>query len=147
MKTLVIISCGKRKIWDENPNHGPCQAKNAYTGPLFKLAKQYAEKYADKWLILSAKYGFIPPNFTIPENYNVTFKNPKTNPITLTQLKKQAQQMKLHQYDEIIVIGGKHYIEICKQIFPPNKLKTPFAGLPLGKMMQKIKQAIKLITK
>jgi hypothetical protein len=35
----------------------------------FNLKKQDAERFADHWVILSAKYGFIDPDFSIPGSY------------------------------------------------------------------------------
>src|SRR5680860_1607691 len=82
---LVIVPCGKRKIWDHDPTHGPAKAEDAYTGTLFRLNREYAEKYGDRWLILSAKYGFVPPEFEIPESYDVAFNKKRTNPIGSSQ--------------------------------------------------------------
>ena len=48
MKDLCIVTCGKKKIWDKNPDSGPTEAKNVYIGPLSKKAKEYAEKYYPK---------------------------------------------------------------------------------------------------
>ena len=143
-RTLVIVSCGKRKIWDVDPGHGPCQAKDAYVGPLFKWARRYAEKFGDMWVILSAKYGFITPDFIIPGNYNVTFKDKKTNPISVDELKEQICRMGLGDYDEVVVIGGKEYVEVCKRVFPPERVRAPFSGLPLGKMISEIKRTVEM---
>jgi hypothetical protein len=30
---LVVIPCGKSKIWKKNPRAGPQKARDAYTGP------------------------------------------------------------------------------------------------------------------
>ena len=52
-RTLVIVACGARKIWDDNPNAGPTPAKDAYTGAPFKVNRRYAETFSDRWVILS----------------------------------------------------------------------------------------------
>ena len=62
----VIVPCGLSKIWDKNTNAGPTLAKDAYKGSPFKLNRQYAESFGNKWVTLSAKYGFILPDFEIP---------------------------------------------------------------------------------
>ena len=75
---LVIVPCGQRKIWDSQPNHGPAEACEAYTGAYFTVNKHYAKHFGEAWVILSAKYGLVPPTFRIPGPYNVTFKkNPR----------------------------------------------------------------------
>ena len=91
MKTLVIVPCGKSKIWKKNPKVGPINAENAYTGSPFKVNREYAETFSDKWVILSAKYSFIDNDFIIARDYNVTFNDPKTNPISASTLKTQAR--------------------------------------------------------
>ena len=69
---LVIVPCGQGKIWDTEPDRGPVAARDAYTGAPFKVNRAYAERFASYWVILSAKYGFIPPDYLIPGPYNVT---------------------------------------------------------------------------
>ena len=146
MPCLVIVPCGKRKIWDINPNAGPTPAKDTYQGPLFKACRAYAEKLAKTkgchWIILSAKYGFIDPNFIIPENYNVTFNDPSTNPITIQELRRQVKEKGLDKYTEIIALGGQQYLSRIKQAFPDKEVKAPFEGLPLGIMLKKIKEEV-----
>ena len=71
---LVVVPCGQGKIWDRHPGVGPTAAQGAYTGAPFRVNRAYAERFASRWVILSAKYGFIDPDFLIPESYNLTFK-------------------------------------------------------------------------
>lgn len=108
MKTLVVVPCGKSKIWKKNPRAGPKNAENVYTGSPFKVNREYAETFSDKWVILSAKYGFIDNDFIIAGDYNVTFNDPKTNPISASTLKRQAQN-RFFEYNCIVALGGKTY--------------------------------------
>jgi len=91
--TLAIIPCSKEKIWDEAPERGPCEARFAYTSRLHELCRIYAEEYADRWLILSAKYGFLKPDDILPETYDVTFSRSEDPFISLEDLRKQAQSI------------------------------------------------------
>ena len=120
MKDLCIVTCGKKKIWDENPNAGPTEAKNVYIGPLSKKAMEYAEKYyLDTWIILSAKYGFIDPKDIIPQNYDACFHKRNSKTISLEELKVQMEKKNFDEYDRIIVLGGKYYTQmiiICSMI-------------------------------
>jgi hypothetical protein len=130
MKPLVVIPSGRRKIWDIKPNARPTQAKNVYTGPPFKLNREYAETFSDKWVILSPKYGFIEPDFMIPEDYNVTFKDPKTNPISLSKLREQVND-RFSDYPCIVALGGTTYANLVIETFKGTDLKviTPSTGL------------------
>ena len=56
MKTIALVACVKTK------RSGCWPAKDLYCSPLFKLSRQYAERNANNWYILSAKYGLVAPN-------------------------------------------------------------------------------------
>jgi hypothetical protein len=144
-RLLVIVPCGQLKIWKKNPKHGPEKAKKAYTGAPFKVNRAFAEKFSDKWMILSAKYGFIEPDFEIPGDYNVTFKKPSTKPITVDALKKQAKEKNLQDYDIVIALGGEDYSNKAKQVFAKGSRVIALAtGLPLGMGMAHIKSLLSL---
>jgi hypothetical protein len=142
---LVIIAGGSWKIWDINPDAGPVSASDAYVGTPFKVNKEYAQRFGGRWMILSAKYGLIEPDFIIPRNYNVTFKDPSTNPITVGQIKKQIEEKRLNEFKEVVVLGGKDYANVVSQAFAgfSVRIKTPITGLRLGVAVGKVKQAIK----
>lgn len=142
---LVIIPCGQGKIWDRQPEAGAVQAQFAYTGAPFKVNMEYAKRMADRWVILSAKYGFIDPDYMIPESYNVSFKKKSSKPVSLDILVSQIEEMNLNTFDQVIGLGGKEYRAMMEAAFTPYKIKTdfPFAGLPIGKAMAKIKASIK----
>ncbi len=143
MSTLIVVPCGKGKVWDKQPHHGPAPAIEAYTGSMFRLNRQYAELFGDAWVILSAKYGFVAPDFIIPEMYNVTFRLPATNPIAADELRQQAHEQGLDGYSNVIGLGGKSYRTAITQAFAGADvhLQFPFAGLPIGKLMQATKAA------
>ncbi len=143
---LIIVPCGQRKIWDDHPTRGATPAREAYTGAPFKVNKKYAEHFAEQWVILSAKYGFIPPDFIIPGPYNVTFKKKSTNPVTVSALIYQVQEQGLHTYERVIGVGGDEYRSIIDKTFAGWGIKVsfPFAGLPIGKAMQATNRAVEL---
>ena len=144
VSALVVVPCGKRKIWDKDPAAGPTKAKDVYIGAPFKVNREYAEKYGDRWVVLSAKYGFVDPGFLISENYDVTFKDPSTNPISIRELKEQITQKALDSFDTVVVLGGKDYADVVYDAFAglDVKIEAPVAGLPLGYAMGAIRKAI-----
>lgn len=143
-RRLVIVPCGRSKIWDKHPTAGPTPAKDAYTGVPFKLNRQYAESFCNAWVILSAKYGFIPPDFVLPGPYEVTFKRKSSNPVSVEVLQAQVVTQRLSDFAIIIGLGGKEYRSAIESAFhqTPVELLFPFAGLPIGKSMQATKRAI-----
>jgi hypothetical protein len=143
LRLLVIVPCGQAKIWKKEPNHGPAKAKDAYVGAPFKVNKAFAERFADKWIILSAKHGLIDPEFIIPKDYNVTFTDLSTDPISVDDLLKQLKQKKLDICDLVIALGGEDYSSILKKVFmKASKVRAPTEGLPIGKAMGRIEYLI-----
>ena len=143
-QSLVIVPCGQAKIWSKLPNSGSVEARSAYSGGPFGINRSYAERFADHWVVLSAKYGFIAPGFMIPGPYNVTFKRRSPPPVDVETLREQVEQQRLMQYGPIIALGGKEYQHAVRAAFEPwtVEIVSPFAGLPIGKAMQAVKRAI-----
>jgi hypothetical protein len=146
---LIIIPCGAGKIWDNYPSHGPCKAKEAYTGSPFKVNRGFAEACAGKWMILSAKYGYIEPDFLIPGNYNVSFKDPMTLPVKADILIGQIRSQGLDKFGSVIGLGGKEYRQLILTSFAPFRIPVsfPFAdrGLKIGETMSLINKVISLV--
>lgn len=142
---LCVVPCGSLKIWDRNLNAGVVRAKDAYIGNFAKTCIEYAEKfYPDSYVILSAKYGFLFPDEIIPENYNVTFKDPKTNPVSVEELRKQAEQKGLTKYDEIVVVAGSKYVKVLEKSLSGKRIITPLRGFGgMGPMISAMKKAIR----
>jgi len=146
LKLLVVVPCGQAKIWKKYPWKGPTKAKDTYIGSPFKVNRKFAERFADRWIILSAKYGLIDPDFIIHEDYDITFTEPSTNPITLDDVKKQLRDMKdLQGYDAVIALGGQNYTDIVKQVFINfSQVLLPTEGLPLPEITHKVSSLSKL---
>ena len=141
---LVVIPCGQGKIWDRYPAAGPTPAKDAYTGAPFRVNRDYAERFAARWLILSAKYGFIDPEFVIPEPYNLTFKKKDPGLVSVATLRHQVGALGLAGFLDAVVLGGKEYQKAAREAFAGTeaKLHFPFAGLRMGVAMGATKEAI-----
>lgn len=124
---LLIIPCSKIKIWDRNPDAKNVKAKDAYISPYFKLCRKFAEIIKARWLIFSAKYGLIPPEFIIPDNYNVSF-NKNYDKSILTKIINQAEEYKIYRFNKIYSFCGENYNEILHIVLKPYKksLIIPF---------------------
>lgn len=141
---LIVVPCGKLKIWHKQPDRGPTRATDAYTGAPFKLNRAYAECFGDAWVVLSARYGFVEPEFEIPGPYEVTFTKAKTRPIGTEALRQQVEDLRLHRYPVVVGLGGAAYRAALSAAFAsfPVHLAFPFAGLQIGLMMQATKRAL-----
>lgn len=140
---LVVVPCGKSKIWKHEPERGSVPAAEAYTGEMFRRNRRYAEQFGYAWIVLSAKYGFIAPNFLIPGSYEVTFKDRSTHPIEISALRDQVRSQDLSQYAVVVGLGGKEYRAAIEEAFAgtPARIIFPFAGLPLGRLLRATQQA------
>jgi hypothetical protein len=146
LSMLVVVPCGKSKIWDKHADQGAVPAHVAYTGAMCRLNRQYAEQFGDAWIMLSPKYGFFAPNFVIPETYNISFRLPATHPIAVEELQHQVQALGLDAYSDVTALGGSGYRGAIVAAFAGTeaRLHAPFAGLPIGKMMQATKAAVEV---
>lgn len=116
-----------------------------YIGPFAKKCREYAEKfYPYLWCILSAKYGFLFPNDIVPGPYNVSFNDRKTNPITTKELSAQVMEKGLNNYERIVILGGKNYVKMVKEVFSSKEILVPLSECKgIGYMMGKLNEAIK----
>lgn len=143
MKTLCIVPCGQRKIWNKFPNAGPQKAKDVYTGPYASKCIQYAQLfYPESWCILSAKHGFLLPDEIIPGPYEVTFKKKHTNPITKNDLLNQVQDKGLNSFIRIIALGGKVYCDLIDDLFRGKTIIKPLSGKTIGVSLKILCEAI-----
>lgn len=142
-KRLIIIECGDRKVWSQNRDAGPQRAEDVYTGSYFRANRKHALWLGGDWIILSAKYGFISPDFSIPGPYNVTFNDSSTHPISVQELQEQVKQQGLWKYDEITVLGGRAYLDRIREAFAGTKarIEAPFAGVGMFDQMKTMKRA------
>lgn len=141
-RVLCVVTCGRRKIWDTQPWLGPVEARRAYTGPLARAALEYAERYCPHYVILSAKHGFLWPWEKVPGPYNVTFNNPGSGAIRLAELKKQAVEKGLMDYDVIIVLAGTRYARVVENVFHGKRIITPLKGMSMGQMISALKGGV-----
>jgi hypothetical protein len=116
----------------------------AYTGTPFKINREYAERFGDSWVILSAKYGFLHPDDGLEGPYNVTFKKRSPPPISYVALREQVETQGLGRFDQVIGLGGRDYRAAIEQAFAASavRLLFPFSGLPLGKCLHEVNEAI-----
>jgi len=146
VNTLCIVPCGSKKIWGKRPQAGPTPARNVYTGPFAGKCREYAETFHPaSWCILSAKYGFLFPDEVVPGPYEVTFNDRETCPISEVQLASQADSKGLGRYDRIVVLGGRNYVGLVREVFRGKAICTPLSDCRgIGYMMGKLNEAIRV---
>lgn len=143
---LIIIASGKPKIWDKFPDLGAVKASEAYTGTFHRLSKTYAEKFADSYLILSPKYGFLGPDDLVAGPYDVRFTMKGTSDATiqLAELKRMWQELQINPTELVPMLGGEKFRGLLSSITNNKQaFDFPLTGSSgIGVMQQKLKQAI-----
>jgi hypothetical protein len=98
-------------------------ASKAYRGQEITSWLATPESRTARWVILSAKYGFIEPEHPI-YNYDVTFNDPRTGPITDDALRAQAEHqtrwsdhVPLRRFSRVIVHGTDTYLRRTRAAF------------------------------
>ena len=107
-KVLVINGCSQSK-----QSH-PAQARDFYTGQLFRMVRKFSELHEFDQRILSGKYGLLTMEDLVdPYNQKISTKAD----IKRVQDKCLYRLVELHKtYDAIIVILGKKYREVISPI-------------------------------
>lgn len=124
--TLYIVSCTKEKIWDTEPGAARfVPARSAYLGAFVRNWLGSTQAETARWLILSARYGFIDPDQPIC-NYDVTFSDQATGPITDSALVAQAAHQRrwpdnrpLSQFKVVRVFASRDYLAKVRTAFEP----------------------------
>ncbi len=134
MRSLIVISCGKAKVWDRDPDRRSVPARDAYTGSLFRLCRRYAESQApEAWVILSAKYGLLRPNELI-DDYDVTITDPDA--ISVDTLRKQWRK-RFRKFERIISLCSRAYDRRLQAAVGSDlPFENPLAGQDLFKRMK-----------
>ena len=113
---MFILSCSSRK------QKGSHEARNLYKGNSLTSPIKYANYfYGDDWYILSAKYGVVKSN-TIIQDYDTTFSNPSSNPVTYETISKLFPDPQT----KVELIGGKQYVDMLQKAWPKSTVKNFF---------------------
>lgn len=136
MKTIVLISCCKKKLNCKAP------AEFFYQSPVFKKSLAYAKSLnTSDIFVLSAKHHLVSlsdelyPYDVCLKDFS-SFDRRKWGIEVINQLKMVSDL----DNDEFIIIAGKNYYsEIIKSI---NHYKLPLKGLTLGMRLKKLDEFI-----
>lgn len=94
--------------------------------------------------VFSAKHGFLFPDDIVPGQYNISFNDRKTNPITLKKLSSQVVEIRLDNFEKIVVLGGKNYVNIIKKVFFGKDIYIPLSDRKgIGYMISILNDAMK----
>ncbi|MCK4872833.1 MAG: hypothetical protein KAS72_08925 [Phycisphaerales bacterium] len=138
MSTIALVSCVKSKRSSDSP------ARDLYTSALFRKMRAYAERNADGWYVLSAKYGLVHPG-TIIEPYELTLK-------TMSRAERRAWADAVHKQMQaqgllqpgrtFLWLAGRPYKEDLAGLLAGYSQEDPLAGMQIGVRLQWLNQQL-----
>lgn len=138
MRPLYVLACSQTKD-PELVDGYQMQARDAYTGQAFRMARAQLEAAGAQWCILSGWYGFLWPTTWI-ETYDVRMEPvDEDTDFECFEAITQRQYGKLRSAGQVVVIGSRLYADACRHLLRRDVL-APVAGLPIGRMLQAIKK-------
>jgi hypothetical protein len=127
-----IVAGSKRK------RRSPAAARDLYTGPQFRLAREWAEHACDTWAIVSARHGLISPSAWLnPYDTEPPPKDPARHRWARS-INVSAQAMFAARRPTVFVLlCGELYREPWERGDMPYRLthQAPMRGMGLGQQI------------
>jgi hypothetical protein len=137
---IVLVGCGAKKL------DRPAPAGELYIGTLFQAARAWAEKFGDRWYILSAMHAMVPPEQQLYP-YNVSMADLDAN----RRAEWAGRVISMMEYEGLLVnshtwtfLAGKAYIEPLLPLLEGLEIKTPLAGMGIGKRTAWLQAAVRM---
>jgi hypothetical protein len=143
VRTLCLVGCCKRKLSHAAP------AKDLYCSTLFRLSRQWAERHADAWAILSARYGVVETE-TVIQPYDTTIADRSPfgqSPLTPKEFgpwlcaSVQAWRSRFAtpaRGAALVILAGRDYWQGL--VGHRLSFSTPLDGLNIGRRLRWLKQ-------
>ncbi|SMB85153.1 DUF6884 domain-containing protein [Deinococcus hopiensis] len=99
-RTIVLVGCVKSK------QSQPTLAKDLYTSSLFQARRRFAERFGERWFILSALHGLVDPEQHLA---------PYEQVLKAGESRRWAEQVftalgpQLQSGDRVVLAAGGHY--------------------------------------
>ena len=129
---VALVSCVKSK----GPKAAP--ARNLYTSALFRGMREFAERNADAWYILSAEHGLVAPTQVLEPYEKTLNRMPRAErDAWAAHVRRQLSEI-LPPDAEVIVLAGQRYREGLVPFLRDRgfSVSIPLDGLPFGKRLQ-----------
>ena len=129
----LTYRCGARK----GPH--PCAARDLYTGPLFRVARRWAEVHAGRWWIVSGKFGLVHPDEWIPP-YDETLTADKAEAWGQRVGHRLFQENDYHELggERVVILAGAIYADALEgplRALGVVRLEQPLRGLKIGERL------------
>ena len=139
MNTIVLVACVSQKL-----TH-PAPAEFMYQSSWFLKARDFAYRYGDRWYILSAKYGLLPPDRII-EPYDKTLARGMSKVERLGWASNVLEQLAgcTSIHDELVFLAGQKYRDhlVSRLERRGYTVKVPMKGLRIGEQLAWLKRQV-----
>lgn len=132
MTKIALVSCAKSQA------NAPGPAQDLYTSPLFRAARQFAERCADDWFILSAEYGLVHHAQVIaPYNRSLTALTRAERQSWIDGIIRQSTTV-IPKDAAVIVLAGEDYVKglLAALTERGHPVQLPLGRLRIGQRMQ-----------
>lgn len=137
-RTIICVLCVSQK------QNTATLARDLYTSDWFRKAAAYAEKHADAWYILSAKYGLVSPDQNIAPYDETLNRMPASARRAWAQRVIKDLRGHLKPGDRVIFLAGARYRE--NLVAHIQKLgctaEIPMQGLRIGEQKRWLKEQL-----
>ena len=131
METICLVSCVSKK------RDQPCEAKNLYISALFEKSRAWAEQHADRWFILSAKYGLISPESVIPPYEQTLNRMGVADRRAWAKSVAKELQREVRPGDQVVFLAGQKYREGLEPVLRQLgvRVEIPMKHLRIGEQL------------
>lgn len=137
MTEFVLISCSKSK------QKGVHQARDLYEpSPIFRKRRRFAEERGDRWGILSAEHGYLPPWQAIGDyERHISNRSQVWGAFVLGDL---LRDLNYHDVDTVTILAGGRYVEplVCELEAHRYDVVDYNSGLRPGERMSALNDAL-----
>lgn len=136
MTKIALVSCARSQTRIASP------AEDLYTSPLFRAARQFAERFTDDWFILSAAYGLVHHTQVIaPYERNLNALSRAERHAWVAGIIQQSSTV-LSAGTDIILLTGTHDAKalIESLIARGHSVQLPLGRLGIGQRIQWLRQ-------
>ncbi len=132
IRKIALVACVSKKATISRP------ARDLYTSAWFMKASAYAQQIADRWFILSAKYGLVPPDRVIAPYDETLNRMPAAQRRAWAKRVLQDLRHEVHAGDDIVILAGQRYRE---HLIDPLEtmgcnVDIPMRGLRIGEQLR-----------
>jgi cytoplasmic iron level regulating protein YaaA (DUF328/UPF0246 family) len=134
---IACVSCTKAK------RAVPSAARDLYVSPLFRGLRAYAESHADRWYILSAKYGVLRPEQVVEPYERTLNKMSKVERLSWWHDVKRELIEIVPEGSDVVLLAGSRYRENIEPFLRERgcRVQIPLEGLTFGRQLAWLKAA------